>query len=179
MQNLLMSVIFIFVLLILATLPQSGNSFRIVPKMAKLHSPSSSITMSAVSFVGPGDLVSPFDVSSNRGRKIWNDSDNSFYEMITSQDISIVIFTTSWCDPCKNMEAIIGNYLSKKTSKVNFVVVDADDKSELAADFRIRSIPTTVIFKKGEICAEIVGMIPESILEQKVEKYASDFVKLQ
>lgn len=75
-----------------------------------------------------------------------------------------VKFTASWCGPCKMMIPII-EQASEKFKEIEFVEIDVDDSDGLAEKYFISSVPTMMIFKKGEIVDKISGAIPYDRLE--------------
>jgi thioredoxin len=90
-------------------------------------------------------------------------------DTIEGNDIVIIDFWAPWCGPCKSF-APVYDAVSEKHSDVVFAKVNTEDEQELAASFQIRSIPTLMIFRDQIAIFSQAGMLPESALEQVIEK---------
>ena len=96
-------------------------------------------------------------------------TDSSFEKEVLDSDKPIVIdFWAEWCGPCRILGPRIEE-LSKEMTKVKFAKLNVDENQETAAKFEIRSIPTLLIFNKGEIVGSIIGALPKEMLKQKIE----------
>ncbi len=97
-------------------------------------------------------------------------NDDNFDEFI-SEGKAVVDFYADWCGPCKIMAPHFES-ASRKIKGVKFAKVDVDSNSELAGRFQIRSIPTTIFFKNGELVSKQSGAMSEKDIAEIVE---SDF----
>ena len=93
----------------------------------------------------------------------------TFKDTIVGNDIIIVDFWAPWCGPCKSF-APIYEKVSENHEDIVFAKVNTEDEQELAASFQIRSIPTLMIFREQIVIFSQAGMLPESALEQIIEK---------
>ena len=86
--------------------------------------------------------------------------------------IVLVDFYANWCGPCKMMTPIIEEIEKEYESKDNIKIakVDIDEANEIAAEYNVVSIPTIIIFKKGEKFKEVVGMQTKESLIQGIEE---------
>nr|BDT29727.1 thioredoxin family protein [Bacteriovorax sp. HI3] len=100
-------------------------------------------------------------------------------EVLDKNEIVILDFWASWCEPCKIFGPIF-EAVAKKNPDVFFGKVNTETEIELAQDFNIRSIPTLVILKDRTIILDQSGMIPEYLLTKIVgEARALDVSKLE
>lgn len=77
----------------------------------------------------------------------------------------IVNFFAEWCGPCKMMAP----GLEELSNKVEVFKVDIDHNRELATELGIQAVPTTFIYKDGQVVDKIVGFSPVEIIEQKLQ----------
>lgn len=83
----------------------------------------------------------------------------------------LVDFWAAWCGPCKAISPILDELADEMKDRVVIAKVNVDDNSELAARYNVRSIPTMLIFKKGEIVEEMVGLSNKMDLQAKLEAH--------
>ncbi len=93
----------------------------------------------------------------------------NFSEIIDKNDFVFVDFWAEWCGPCKNF-APIYEAVSEKHPDIVFAKVNTEEEQELAMHFQIRSIPTLMIFREQIIIFSQPGMLPESALEELIQK---------
>jgi thioredoxin 1 len=79
--------------------------------------------------------------------------------------ISLVKFSATWCAPCKTVANTI-NRLQPEFISVTFQEVDVDDYPNLAKDYKIKSVPTVILFINGEEITRLVGNIKSSALRK-------------
>lgn len=100
-------------------------------------------------------------------------------EVLEKNNIVILDFWASWCEPCKVFSPIFES-VAKKNPDIFFGKVNTEVEQILSEDFEIRSIPTLVILKERTIILEQSGSIPEYILSKIVnEARAIDVSKLE
>ena len=97
-------------------------------------------------------------------------SEREFDETINNSKKKLVVvdFFAEWCMPCVMMGPIFED-LASKMKAVKFAKVNVDDNQSLAGKFNVSSIPTLVIFKKGEEIDRINGSLPTEILEERIK----------
>ncbi|NSW95993.1 thioredoxin [bacterium] len=93
--------------------------------------------------------------------------DSNFESEVLKSDIPVIVdFWAPWCAPCKAIAPILEQISDEQGDKIKIVKVNVDDNQKYAADFGIRSIPTLLIFNKGELKNQIVGSIPKAEIEK-------------
>ena len=83
-----------------------------------------------------------------------------FDELLNSGKTLVCDFWASWCGPCR-MLAPVMEEVSKNFPEAEFVKVNVDENEELAARYRVMSIPLVAVFEGGKMTAQTVGYMPE------------------
>ncbi len=96
-------------------------------------------------------------------------TDSNFEEIIKSEKPVLVDFWAEWCGPCKMIGPVVEELANEFDGKAIIGKVDVDTNPEVSAKFGIRSIPTLLVFKGGEIVDKQVGAVPKSVLSEKIE----------
>ena len=78
-------------------------------------------------------------------------------EILSSETTAIIDFYADWCGPCKMMSPIIDEIAAENTD-IKVGKVDVDENQELAMKYNVMSIPTIIIFKKGNVHKQFVGV---------------------
>ena len=97
---------------------------------------------------------------------------NDFFEIIKSSKPTLVDFFASWCGPCKMQSPILDQVKERIGDTGTIVKVDIDKNAELAARFRVQSVPTLIMFKNGEPVWRTVGVQQADMLEGKFYEHA-------
>ncbi|MBZ4645106.1 MAG: thioredoxin 1 [Petroclostridium sp.] len=84
-------------------------------------------------------------------------NDNFSQEVKNSNMPVLVDFWASWCGPCRMVAPIIDELASDFEGRAKVGKVNVDEQRELAAQFRVMSIPTIMLFKNGEVVDKVVG----------------------
>jgi thioredoxin 1 len=96
-------------------------------------------------------------------------TDANFEEIMKSEHPILVDFWAEWCGPCKMIGPVVEELAGEYEGKAIIGKVDVDSNPNVAAKFGIRSIPTLLFFKGGEIVDKQVGAVPKTVLSQKLD----------
>jgi len=94
-----------------------------------------------------------------------------FNDLIKSKTPVLVDFFAEWCGPCKMMKPILEDLKKLIGDSARIVKIDVDQNEDLAAKYRIQSVPTLMIFKDGEPLWRQSGVIQAADLKEVIEKY--------
>jgi len=86
------------------------------------------------------------------------------------EGVVLVDFWAPWCGPCRMISPIIEELAEEYEGKATIAKVNTDEAPEVAAQFGIRSIPTILFFKDGNLVDQMVGAAPKQAFEQKLNE---------
>ncbi len=92
-----------------------------------------------------------------------------FKELAAQDGLLVVDFFATWCGPCKKLSPILDEVAEEFAGKANIVKVDIDESEDLAVEFGIRSVPTVLFLKGGQVVDKFVGAVPKSEIVSKVQ----------
>ena len=87
--------------------------------------------------------------------------------------ISLVKFAATWCAPCKVVAKTIDKIKTEFT-EVKFQEIDVDDNPELSKDYKIKSVPTVIVFKNGEEVTRLIGSVKVDALRKALRDVLKD-----
>jgi thioredoxin 1 len=106
--------------------------------------------------------------------KVLHPDEREFDQLIQGDQLVLVDFWATWCAPCRMVAPIIEQVADQYAGRVAVAKVDVDEHNALAARYGVQSIPTVILFRKGEILARDVGAKPLSnytgILDSHLDK---------
>ncbi len=99
-------------------------------------------------------------------------NDENFQEEIVNSKKPVLIdFWAAWCGPCRIMSPLIDEIAEEYKDKIKVGKINVDDNQELASKYEILSIPTFIIFEKGEPAKKFIGSLPKKKLLEELEPY--------
>lgn len=97
-------------------------------------------------------------------------TDDSFEEDVLNSDKPVLVdFWAEWCGPCRMVGPVVEELAGEFEGKARIGKVDVDNNPETSAKYGIRSIPSLLIFKNGEVVDQIVGAVPKAQLKKQLE----------
>jgi len=90
-------------------------------------------------------------------------------EVLDSAVPTVVDFTATWCGPCKLIAPIVEELSETYAGKINMGKLDVDESPGVAAKYGIRSVPTLLFFKDGEVVDEVRGAVGKEVLVGRLE----------
>lgn len=95
----------------------------------------------------------------------------TFNEVISGEQLVLVDFFATWCQPCKMMHPILEQLKSELGNKIRVIKIDVDRNNSTAVRFNIQSVPTLMLFRKGDVLWRRSGVTQSSELVQIINGY--------
>jgi thioredoxin 1 len=96
---------------------------------------------------------------------------NDNFDSTVSEGVSLVDFWAPWCGPCRMIAPIIDELAEDFEGKANICKVNTDEQQDLAVKYGVRSIPTILFMKDGEIVDQMVGASSKQALADKINSH--------
>ena len=95
--------------------------------------------------------------------------DSNFAQTINKYPLLLVDFWAPWCGPCRMMSPIINQVGKEYIGKLVVGKVNVDENPNISGQFRISSIPTLILFKRGQAVNNIIGSVSKSRIDEMVK----------
>lgn len=96
-------------------------------------------------------------------------TDDNFEQEVLNSDLPVLIdFWAVWCGPCKIIAPVVEQLAEEYAGKLKVGKLDVDNNQEASIKYGVRSIPTLLIFKNGQVKETIIGAVPKAQIVQKI-----------
>lgn len=100
-------------------------------------------------------------------------SDENFVQEVLQSKIPVLVdFWAEWCGPCRMFAPVLDEVSEELKDRVKIVKVNIDENPEISAKYGVRSIPTMILFRDGEMLETRVGSMPKTKLQGWLESVA-------
>ena len=95
-------------------------------------------------------------------------TDQEFESAISSDSPVLVDFWAEWCGPCRALGPKLEELSEEFAGKARILKLNVDENKEVTAKFGVRSIPTMLLFKGGEVVDQVVGNVDKTVISEKI-----------
>jgi thioredoxin 1 len=104
-------------------------------------------------------------------RKAVEITDANFEQLIQSDKPVLIDFWAEWCGPCRMVGPVVEELASEYEGRAIVGKLDVDANPQVSSKLGVRSIPTLLVFKNGQLIDKQVGAVPKHALAQKLEAH--------
>lgn len=95
----------------------------------------------------------------------------NFNDIINSEQLTLVDFFATWCGPCKMMHPVLEQLKDELGESIRIIKIDVDKNNSLAMNYRVQSVPTLMLFRKGEMLWRQSGALRLNDLKAIVSQF--------
>jgi thioredoxin 1 len=111
------------------------------------------------------------NVMAQNGKTVTITDDNFQVEIESAEGLAMIDFWAAWCGPCRMIAPIVEELAAEYEGRLKVGKLDVDANQRVSARFNIRSIPTILFFKDGQVVDQVVGALPKPHLERKIQEH--------
>lgn len=95
----------------------------------------------------------------------------TFYDVVAGNQLVLVDFFATWCQPCKMIHPILKQVKDVLGNRIRIIKIDVDTHSALASKYQIQSVPTLMLFRKGEVLWRTSGVMQKAELLGTIDPF--------
>jgi thioredoxin 1 len=96
---------------------------------------------------------------------------NEFHDKVLNSDKPVLVdFWADWCGPCRALAPVMESLSEDYSGRAKIAKLDIDANQQIAMQYGIRSIPTVMLFDKGQVVDALIGVQPKAAYEQSLDK---------
>jgi thioredoxin 1 len=92
-------------------------------------------------------------------------------EIADNGGLAMVDFWAAWCGPCRLIAPFVEQLADEYAGQLKVGKMDVDANQRTAAQFNVRSIPTVLFFRNGQVVDQVVGAVPKPVLDRKIQEH--------
>ena len=98
-------------------------------------------------------------------------TDSDFKKDVLDEKVPVLVdFWAEWCGPCRMVAPVLDELAKEYDGKIKIAKVNVDENQQVSMDFHIRSIPTLLFFKNGQMVKQLIGAHPKSKLVTEIQE---------
>lgn len=95
----------------------------------------------------------------------------TFYDVVAGDQLVLVDFFATWCQPCKMMHPILKQVKDVLGERIRIIKIDVDTHSALSQKYQIQSVPTLMLFRKGDVLWRTCGVMQKAELLSTIDPF--------
>lgn len=105
------------------------------------------------------------------GAGVFEVTDANFDQEVLNSDQPVLVdFWAVWCGPCKAIAPIVDSLAANYAGKLKVAKVNVDQNGATPSRYGVRGIPALIFFKGGKVADQIVGYVPQDVIEEKINR---------